>query len=69
MTCPPYCDICGGNLGHPTNGDWSCARCLTINEQLAPRNPRLDVRRCRDPDLAPPMRFEQTTKQPGDIVI
>lgn len=28
MTCPPFCDTCGGNLGHPANGDWTCEKCL-----------------------------------------
>jgi hypothetical protein len=27
MTCEPFCDSCGGNLGHPANGDWTCAKC------------------------------------------
>lgn len=27
MTCPPFCDTCGGNLGHPANGDFTCADC------------------------------------------
>jgi tRNA(Ile2) C34 agmatinyltransferase TiaS len=27
MTCAPFCDLCGGNLGHPANGDWTCNRC------------------------------------------
>jgi tRNA(Ile2) C34 agmatinyltransferase TiaS len=27
MTCEPFCDLCGGNLGHPANGDWTCAKC------------------------------------------
>lgn len=28
MTCPPFCDKCGGNLGHPANGDFTCAKCI-----------------------------------------
>jgi hypothetical protein len=27
MTCEPFCDNCGGRLGHPANGDWTCAKC------------------------------------------
>jgi hypothetical protein len=27
MTCEPFCDLCGGNLGHPANGDWTCSKC------------------------------------------
>lgn len=27
MTCGPFCDRCGGNLGHPANGDWLCSKC------------------------------------------
>lgn len=27
MTCGPFCDTCGGNLGHPANGDWTCSKC------------------------------------------
>jgi hypothetical protein len=27
MTCEPFCDSCGGNLGHPANGDWTCRKC------------------------------------------
>lgn len=27
MTCAPFCDNCGGNLGHPSNGDFTCAKC------------------------------------------
>jgi hypothetical protein len=27
MTCEPFCDSCGGNLGHPANGDWTCSKC------------------------------------------
>lgn len=27
MTCAPFCDGCGGNLGHAANGDWLCKKC------------------------------------------
>lgn len=27
MTCGPFCDTCGGNLGHPANGGGTCAKC------------------------------------------
>lgn len=30
MTCPPFCDTCGGNLGHASNGDDTCAKCKTV---------------------------------------
>jgi transcription initiation factor TFIIIB Brf1 subunit/transcription initiation factor TFIIB len=36
MTCEPYCDECGGNLGHPANGDWTCAKCKIV-----------ELRKCR----------------------
>lgn len=36
MTCPPFCSNCGGNLGHPQNGDELCAKCkpMTDNNTL-----------------------------------
>jgi hypothetical protein len=27
MTCPPFCAKCGGNLGHPANGNELCKKC------------------------------------------
>lgn len=27
MTCEPFCDTCGGRLGHPANGDFTCNKC------------------------------------------
>lgn len=40
MTCPPFCDGCGGNLGHPANGDHTCDRCKAARS-------RKDLRKCR----------------------
>jgi hypothetical protein len=36
LTCPPFCNTCGGNPGHPANGDWTCAKCK-----------RDELRKCR----------------------
>ena len=39
MTCPPFCQQCGGNLGHPANGDWICRNCR--KEEKVTHQPKL----------------------------
>lgn len=33
----PECERCGGNLGHPANGDWLCSKCKADELRKAPK--------------------------------
>jgi hypothetical protein len=41
MTCGPFCERCGGNLGHPANGDWTCDKCKGEMMAQAERKERI----------------------------
>lgn len=58
MTCPPFCDGCGGNLRHPANGDWTCAKCK-IKELRACRKERI---RKDEFDAGDPAHFKLQTR-------
>lgn len=52
MTCPPFCDRCGGNLGHPSNGDDTCDKCKRLEalRKGPKRRIRADQFDSRNPD-------------------
>lgn len=49
MTCEPFCDLCGGNLGHPANGDWTCDKCEAFigGQQWSKKQIADALRKCR----------------------
>jgi hypothetical protein len=61
MTCEPFCDSCGGNLGHPAHRDWTCDKCKT--ERLA-KGPKKRIRK-HEFEPGNPEHFRLPTRRPG----